>query len=447
MRLGSPSRRWAEVGVGSVEDESWEQMGMTAVAPPIMHEMPFLTEAFAPMRAAIKRRYEDFRVEEIPAYEACGAGDHIYFTIEKQGLATMRAVNDIARKLGVAPRDIGLAGLKDARAVAVQTLSLEHVEPARVAEMDIPRIRVLAVTRHKNKLKIGHLRGNRFIIRMRDVDLERIGDVRAICDILARRGVPNYFGQQRFGLRGDTWQVGKAVMQKDHVAAVDLVLGRPGPFDTGEVLKARKLYEAGKFEAAAKAWPYGFRDNARACRAMAKSKGKHMRAFHAIDVRLKKFFVNAYQSYLFNQVLAARINELDQVRGGDLAYKHENGAVFRVEDERAEAPRAAAFEISATGPIFGYRMTEAVGRAREIEDAVLAAEGLKLDDFRSGREIKFHGARRPLRFAPEALETDVGTDEHGPFLELRFSLPSGCYATMVLREICKSALQEGLEEE
>jgi tRNA pseudouridine13 synthase len=409
--------------------------------------LPYLTDGIPAIRAAIKRRYEDFRVEEIPAYEACGTGDHVYFTIEKQGLATMRAVNDIARKLGVAPRDIGLAGLKDARAVAVQTLSLEHVEPSRVAEMDIPRIRVLSVTRHKNKLKIGHLRGNRFVIRMRDVDMDRIGDVKAACDILVRRGVPNYFGQQRFGQRGDTWQIGKAVLQRDPVTAVDLVLGRPGPFDTGEVLKARKLYEAGRYEAAAKAWPFGFRDNARACRAMDKSKGRHVRAFHAIDIRLKKFFVNAYQSYLFNQVLAVRIHELDQVRTGDLAYKHVNGAVFRVEDEAAEAPRAAAFEISPTGPIFGYRMTEAEGRAREIEDAVLAGQGLTLDVFRSGREMKFHGARRPLRFAPEDLTTEFGADEHGACLELRLTLPSGCYATMVLREICKQELQEGLEEE
>jgi len=420
---------------------------MSTTPAPTLDELPYLTDAVAPIRAAIKRRYEDFRVEEIPAYAPCGAGDHCYFTIEKQGLATMRAVNDIARKLGVHPREIGLAGLKDARAVAVQTLSVEHVESARLAELDIPRIRVLSVSRHGNKLKIGHLRGNRFIIRLRDVDLDRAGDVRAVCDILAQRGVPNYFGQQRFGQRGDTWEIGKAVLQRDHKTAVDLVLGRPGPHDTGEVLKARKLYEAGKYDFAAKAWPYGFRENARACRAMAQSKGQHVRAYHAIDLRMKKFFVNAYQSQLFNQVLAARITELDQIHAGDLAYKHENGAVFRVEDAAAEAPRAAAFEISATGPIFGYRMTEATGRAKDIEDAVLAGEGFRPDDFRPGRDMKFHGARRPLRFRPDELAADTGTDEHGPFLELRFTLPSGCYATMILREIFKSDLQEGLEEE
>ncbi len=412
-----------------------------------MDDLPYLTADVPPIAAAIKRRYEDFAVEEIPAYEPAGVGDHAFFSIEKQGLSTMRAVNDIARALGVATHDIGLAGLKDARAVTVQTLSVEHIDPLRIADLNIPRIKVLNVTRHRNKLKIGHLRGNKFRIRLRNVEMKRADDVRAMCDVLHRRGVPNYFGQQRFGLRGDTWEIGRAILQRDLVTAVDLMLGRPGPHDSGEVLKARQLYEAGNFEAAAKAWPYGFRDCARATRAMAKSHGKHARAYHAIDLRLKKFFVNAYQSHLFNLVLARRIQEFDRVLTGDLAYKHENGAVFRVEDEAAEAPRAAAFEISATGPLFGFRMTEPDGMPGEIEQKVLADQAMTADSFRPGRDMKFQGTRRPLRFRPESLEVEATEDRFGPYLELRFTLPSGCYATMLLREICKSSLAEGLEEE
>ena len=408
-----------------------------------INQLPYLTSAAPPVPCAIKRHYEDFHVEEIPAYEPSGAGDHCFFTIEKKGLATMQAVSDIARKLGVPAKSIGLAGLKDARAVAVQTLSVEHIDPSRIESLEIPRIRVLSVTRHKNKLKIGHLRGNRFRIKLRDTDPGRLDDIRSVCEILVRRGVPNYFGQQRFGTRGDTWQLGKAVLSQDVTTVVDLMLGRPGPHDTGDVLKARRFYEEREYTAAAKAWPYLFRDHARLCRVMERTKGNHRRAFHAIDARLKKFFINAYQSYLFNLVLADRIASLDQVRMGDLAYKHGHGGVFLVEEEDVESERAAAFEISPTGPIFGHKMTRPQGEPDRLEQAVLESEGLQTEDFRQLKRMKLHGSRRPLRFRPDEFDADAGTDDHGPFVELAFILPAGCYATMILRETCKTGLQEG----
>ncbi|GMU33717.1 MAG: tRNA pseudouridine(13) synthase TruD [Planctomycetia bacterium] len=409
--------------------------------------LPFLTADVPAMPGAIKRRYEDFLVEEIPAYQPCGSGDHIYFTIEKRGLATMRAIHDIGRALGVQSRDIGLAGLKDARAITVQTLSIEHIDPKKVASLDIPRIRVLSVSRHGNKLRIGHLRGNRFRIKMRDCDPGRFGDLESVLETLRKRGVPNYFGSQRFGSRGDTGTIGRAVLQRDAGLVMDLMLGKAGPHDTGEVLRARQLYDSGEYEAAAKAWPYGFRDNARACRAMARSGGKHKRAFHAIDQRLRKFFVSAYQSELFNRCLAQRLDQLDRVMEGDLAFKHENGSVFLVMDAAAEAPRAASFEISPTGPIFGARMTCAQGEPGRVEKAILDAEQIDPDDFRAVKGMKIHGSRRPLRFAMEDLRIDRGSDDHGAYVELAFALDAGCYATTILREICKNDLQEGLNTE
>lgn len=409
--------------------------------------LPFLTANVPAMPGAIKRRYEDFLVEEIPAYQPCGSGDHIYFTIEKRGLATMRAIHDIGRALGVQSRDIGMAGLKDARAVTVQTLSIEHIDPKKVASLDIPRIRVLSVSRHGNKLRIGHLRGNRFRIKMRDCDPGRFKDLESVLETLSKRGVPNFFGSQRFGSRGDTGVIGRAVLRRDAGLVMDLMLGKAGPHDTGEVLRARQLYDAGEFEAAAKAWPYGFRDNARACRAMARSGGKHKRAFHAIDQRLRKFFVSAYQSALFNRCLAQRLDQLDRVMEGDLACKHENGSVFLVTDPAAEAPRASSFEISPTGPIFGARMTCAQGEPGRIEQAILDAEQIVPDDFRAVKGMKVHGSRRPLRFAMEDLCIDRGTDDHGTYVELAFALDAGCYATTILREICKGDLQEGLDNE
>ncbi len=409
--------------------------------------LPFLTPDTPGVPASIKRDYTDFVVEEIPAYEPSGHGDHVYFTIEKTGIATMHAINDIARALGVAPREIGVAGLKDARAVARQTLSLEHANPDRIAALAIPRIKVVSVSRHGNKLRIGHLRGNRFVIKLRDVDPDGLATVRAILDVLARRGVPNYFGPQRFGLRGDTGRIGEALIRRDDEAVVKLMCGSPNEFDTGDVLKARQLFEQGEYHAAAHAWPHMFRDCALICRVMASSGGKPRKAVNALNRNAKKFFLSAYQSWLFNCVLADRITELDRLENGDLAWKHDNTAVFKVEDAAAEQPRADRFEISPTGPLFGYRMTQPTGRPAEIESRVLAPTGLTCQSFGQLGPLSSPGGRRPLRFPIHDPSAEARHDDRSPFIELRFALPSGCYATSLLREICKMELSEGLLEE
>ena len=208
--------------------------------------LPYLTEQLPSIPAAIKEREDDFVVEEIPAYGPSGEGDHVYFGIEKRGLPTMRAVREIASALGVRPDQIGCAGLKDARGVTRQTLSLEHAAPEKIAALVFPRIKILWVNRHRNKLRTGHLRGNRFAIKLREVDPARLGDVREALASLARHGVPNYFGPQRFGARGDTWEIGRALMRRDFAEAVALIGGRPRPEDNGDVLRARvamaKLY-------------------------------------------------------------------------------------------------------------------------------------------------------------------------------------------------------------
>ncbi len=397
---------------------------------------------FAPLNGLIKEDYEDFFVEELPLYEASGSGTHTYFTLEKRGLSTMQAVRDVAEALAVDPRAIGLAGLKDARAVSRQRLSIEHIEPERLAELRLPRIGIFDITRHTNKLKLGHLAGNRFRVRVRKVQRARQAELEAAWQRLCREGVPNYFGPQRFGSRGDGWAVGRAIARNEIDTALDLMLGRPGPYDSGEILRARSLYDQGQFGEAAQAWPRMFRDERRALTTLARTRGNRMRAFLAVDRRLRDFLVSAYQSYLFNQVIAARISHgLGRLRLGDLAWLHGRGAVFHVDDPAREQPRADAFEISPTGPLFGYRMTEPTGESAAEEQAVLAREGLDVALFRAAR-LRVSGGRRALRFRPAEPGLDLGADERGPYLEIRFTLEPGCYATSLLRELFVDAPPE-----
>jgi tRNA pseudouridine13 synthase len=182
-----------------------------------------------------------------------------------------------------------------------------------------------------------------------------------------------------------------------------------------------------------------------------KRTGKPGPAIAAIDKRMRRLFVSAFQSRIFNEVLARRLSDIDKVWDGDLAEKADNGAIFAVTDPAAEQARAERFEISPTGPIVGYRGKLAEGRMGQIERDVLARQNINLDDapsprlwsvsdFRRVGALKVKGGRRALRFALGNPALSAGQDEAGEFLELVFTAPAGCYATIVLREIMKTDL-------
>src|SRR5262245_20759962 len=131
--------------------------------------LPYLTTDFPGIGGSIKNRAEDFFVQEIPLYEACGEGEHVYFEIQKMGMTTFAAIDRIAERLNVRPRDVGYAGLKVARALTRQVLSTTGVTEEQLMSLALPDIQVLWARRHGNKLRLGHLSGNRFAIKIRDV--------------------------------------------------------------------------------------------------------------------------------------------------------------------------------------------------------------------------------------------------------------------------------------
>jgi tRNA pseudouridine13 synthase len=408
-------------------------------------DLPYLTRDVPGVGGVIKAHDEDFVVEEIPLYEACGAGTHTYFLAEKQSLTTLEAVRRIAQALGKAPRDVGYAGMKDAHGVTRQMLSIEHVPPERVAALELPRIRIVSVSRHGNKLKLGHLAGNRFQVRLRGAEPEAGPRISAIMAILQRRGVPNYFGPQRFGARGDNAWIGLAVMRGDHDDALARMLGRPGAFDHGAVRRARELYDAGRLEEAARNWPPRSHEHATVVRALIRAGGDARRAWSAVPHTLRKLYLSAVQSAVFNVVLAQRLERIDALEVGDLAWKHRNGACFLVEDLAAEQPRCDAFEISPSGPLFGRRMTPAQGTPGEREREALSSSGLELEHLLTSSTSRLDGARRPLRVPLGDWAVEEGTDGRGQYWELRFALPPGAYATGVLREVSKSGSSANTE--
>ena len=392
----------------------------------------YLTYDLPGIGGVIKQDPTDFYVEEMPLYAPIGDGAHTFFEIEKTGLSTFEAVRAIARALNVSQAHIGYAGLKDAQAVTRQVLSVERVPPEAVSDLQLPGIRVRWAKRHRNKLKIGHLRGNRFTIRVRDVSEQAEPACQAILDVLIRRGVPNRYGPQRFGMRGDSGRLGRSVVMGDARGFVQAFLGRPHPNESEAVQAARGRFEAGDWEAALALLPGSMADERHALMALLQSHGDYWRAYGAVPKRLKTFLLSAYQSVLFNRVLDARLQSLDRVYAGDLAVKHPGHSIFRVLDETVEQPRARAFEISPTGPIFGFKMMQPTGTQGDAEAEILASEGLSLDSFRGAAGIRAEGARRALRF--EINEPAISYDEG---IVLQFWLQPGCYATAVLAELMK----------
>lgn len=336
---------------------------------------PFLTATLSGIGGRVRTNPEDFQVEELPLYLPCGEGEHLYVKITKRGLSTPDLVRRLSSTLGIKAQAIGVAGLKDARSVSTQMVSVLGIVPERLSRVKIDEhiLAVEIVGRHRNRLRTGHHAGNRFRLVVREVASHAAETVPLVFEQLVRRGVPNYFGPQRQGRKGENYQVGAALLSD----------------------QARR----DKMSRAQRMW-----------------------------------YLNAYQSALFNRILARRIDSLDRILNGDWAMKLDNGACFFVDDAEKEQRRADRFEISPTGILFGSRVSWAAGQPGEIEQAVVAEEGATQEQLvQAAKACGFRGERRPLR----TKLADVEWSLDGAILTLSFALSPGAYATSVLRELMK----------
>ena len=339
--------------------------------------VPYLTASIPALGGRIRSTPDDFCVEERPLYLPCGEGEHLYIRVKKRGLSTPDLVLRLASQLHVKAQTVGVAGLKDAQAVTTQLLSLQGVKAETVAALPIDdRLLTLEILgRHRNRLRKGHHAGNQFRLVIRDVRERSEDDLQELFDELVRRGVPNYFGPQRQGRSGTNFQLGAELLQ--------------------DAARRNKM-----------------------------PRNKRI------------WFMNAYQSHVFNRIVAKRIESIDRVFLGDWAMKSENGACFPVEQPEVDQPRADRFEISPTGPLFGSRAPWATGVPGDIEQAVAAELGTTPELLsKAGAECGFRGERRALR----VRLNDLSWSLEGTVLTLGFWLPPGSYATSVLREVVKKS--------
>jgi tRNA pseudouridine13 synthase len=319
---------------------------------------------------------ETFLVEEIPAYLPSGEGDHTFLWVEKRGVTTPEAVKRLARALEVPERDAGYAGLKDRHATTRQWVSVPKVAPEVALAALVTDVRVLEARRHGNKLRTGHLRGNRFEVVLTEVGDGEAAVLTASFEALVRDGLPNRFGQQRFGAAGDNVAAGLAILRGER---------------------------------------------------------------RERDHRRRRLLLSAVQSEVFNRALALRApGGLLRLRPGDVLQKTASGGLFVTEDLATDQARVDAGELCPTGPLPGSREIEPPPgtEAADLESAAMAQVGVTRQELASaGRDLP--GARRPVMIQV-TLPADAPAVEADPAqrsLRLRFSLPAGSYATAVLQHL------------
>jgi tRNA pseudouridine13 synthase len=336
---------------------------------PVAHGAPVLS-------ARLRATPEDFVVEELDGFEASGSGEHLLLTVRKRGMNTAFAAKRIARWAGVHESTIGYAGLKDRHALTTQRFSvwLPKKTAPDIATLQSDDLEVIDRAWHARKLPRGALAGNRFVLTLRDVVGER-ETIDARLHAIAERGVPNYFGEQRFGRSGVNVE-----------------------------------------------------------RAMAMFAGRR------VEREERTHLLSAARSELFNRVLAARVVDGSWDRGldGEVWILDGSRSVFGPEPwSDALARRLAEFDIHPSAPLWGRGDLSSDAAARVVEETVLAGDdAMRL---RAGLEAAgLKQERRSLRLRPEALEAEW---HRADALELRFSLPPGCYATTVLAELGPAAAE------
>lgn len=358
-----------------------------------LNRLNYLTHA--PIRFYFRQTTDNFVVEEIPLYPFSGSGEHLVLKIRKKNLTTWQMLEILASHTGLKLKEFGYAGLKDKYALTTQYISLPVKYEPCLETLAHPSIKILETFRHGNKIRTGHLKGNRFFIRLKKVSAVDAQKIEAVFKTIEQAGLPNYFGYQRFGIDSRN-------------------------FEAGRDLAAKQV------------------------------KARHKK---------QKFLLNAYQSHLFNLWLCRRVeistllnhfdtNEVSTLLNlsgdaakelqrqkhvfkllpGDLCLHYPHGRLFAAESLMAESERFMERQIAPTGLLPGERTQRANGLAGEIEK--------DFDD----AHIQLGGDRRYAWIWAEAPACHYKKSEAQ--MELNFILPKGSYATVLLEMLANRPLLE-----
>ncbi|MFH2101196.1 MAG: tRNA pseudouridine(13) synthase TruD, partial [Candidatus Micrarchaeota archaeon] len=345
-------------------------------------------------------------------------GQFVHFVLQKRDWATANALKTIAKKLGISHKRMGQAGTKDKRAVTTQRISAFSVSKDRLLGIRIKDMKVNGAWTAQDKVRLGELLGNRFTIKASDADGDVVGAVEKISKELNGR-FPNYFGSQRFGTtRKNTHIVGEHILRnRFDKAAMAFLSDYEGEEHEGAREARKGLAEDFDFQKALQSFPKHLMMERSMLAHLAKSPNDFANAFRKLPRSILLLFVHAFQSHLFNKLLSERLDEMQ--KDGSDELRSEEGEFFC--GEKHGLPDLENKQQSGwlAGKLIGYE-----SRPNEREQMLLDELRVRVDDFkvRGIPEIGSKGGFRTF-FSPLKDFTFNG----GTF---RFSLGSGCYATM-----------------
>jgi tRNA pseudouridine13 synthase len=292
----------------------------------MMIQPPFASADRPGTGGVLKALPEHFQVEEVLPYAPCGEGEHVFVTLRRSGWNTVDVARALGRAFSLEEPDVGWGGRKDRHAVTTQTFSLHlpvSLPPAHIdAQLASLPFEIIAISRHRNKLKTGHVAANRFQIVLSQVGPDGLERAQAIAEVLKQDGLPNYYGEQRFGVA------------------------------FGNLERAAALVQRGKAHGRKEAFMVSVLQSA------------------------------LFNCWLIARIQRGQFKTLLE---GDVARKTDTGGLFIVEDLEEAGHRFASGRISYTGPIYGHKMMAAAGPAGVFENQLLQRHGLDSACFKSLR--------------------------------------------------------------
>jgi tRNA pseudouridine13 synthase len=425
---------------------------------------------------AIRRSVDDFVVEEVlvdnskattastQSKPPLGATEvkqrFLLCVLVKRNWDTLIAVKNVAKELGIEQPRIQIAGIKDAKAVTMQYVTLEDVSAEEVSKVQFKDLKLLPVGYFHEPLSAYFLLGNSFTIHVRNISQsETTAESRikaTISEIDKAGGIPNFYGHQRFGTtRAITHLVGKALLQGNLQKAAMIFLANPSSDEHPLSRQARaELQSNQNFKQALQSFPAQLRYERIMLSHLAEHPDDFLGAFRRLPLKLRMLFVQAYQSFLFNRFLSARIkNELSlsAAEAGDYVVNVERsglpmvraGRIVDVSSLKSVNESIKAGKARLALPLVGVKQKLSHGKNGELQKQILEEEGVELKSFRVDAlpEVNAKGELRaivsPVKFFRGQVSNDA-TAVKKRQASLEFMLLRGSYATVFLREIMKT---------